>query len=220
MSQFNWLFFYFTAAYRQKGRCFEMKYIIAADEKQTWIQNGITFSYAIVKDTRDEGNRQWKTIKDSPYFECLTAHTAEDVKKFVLTFYAKDQSSTPVFITTEANEDMYRLIQQAYGFGFMDYRTIVLPNVPLKKMQLEVLGTIDPANYGIEWSHDDNFEFERIDIVREKTLGLKFYRTEKFVRYDECLTNREDVCEIRLHPYCSDFGLVKDIDLDFYDYDM
>lgn len=197
-----------------------MKYIIACDEKKTWMQNGVTFSYGIIKETREDGNSQWLTIKDSPYFEYLSAHTAEDVKKYTLTFYAKDQRSTPVFITIEANEDMYRLIQQAYKCGFVDYHTIALPNIPFEKMQFDVLGEIDPSDYETEWSHDDNFEFERIEIVREKTLGLKFYRTEKFVRYDERLTGREDVCEIRLHPFCSDFNLVKDIELDFYDYDM
>jgi hypothetical protein len=197
-----------------------MKYIIACDQKKTWMQNGITFSYGIVSETREEGNRRWKTIKDSPYFEQLTAHTAEDVKAYTLTFYAKNQNSAPVFVTTEGNEDMRRLVQQAYGFSFMDYHTIVLPNIPFKRMQFESIENIDPSGYEVEWSGDDNFEYEKIEVVREKTLGLKFYRTEKFVQYDECLTNREDVCEIRLHPYCSDFNLVKDIELDYYDYDM
>jgi len=190
-----------------------MKYVISALEKGTWMYGGVHFAFAYVCNTREEGNKQWSTIKDSGYFDCLIARKAETVKTHNLTFYAKDQDSAPLFATLQANEDMFRLVCQVYGDCVMEHHKIALPDIPFEKMEFDVVAELNPADHGL----DD--EFDRIEVVREKTLGGTFYWTGKSVRYDEMLTGHEDMYEERLHPYCSHFELVEDVVLEFRDYD-
>ena len=191
-----------------------MKYIISALEKNTWMYGGVDFAYSYICNTREEGNKKWSTLKNGGHFDYLVARKSEAVKTFDLTVYAKDQHSTPLFATLQANDDMIRLVYQVYGDCVIDNHKIALPNIPFEKMEFDIVAELNPADHGL----DD--EFDRIKVVREKTLGGTYYWTSKDVRYDEMLTGHEDMCEERLHPYCTHFDLVKDVVLEFRDYDI
>ena len=191
-----------------------MKYIISVDTRKTWELNGATLSYAIIKDTREEGNDQWKYVKDSVWFENPSAHKAEKFKTFDFFVFSKKQDSAPLFATTEFSESIRRLFEQAYSAPMchIEHCKLILPDVKFEKMEFEVLEEIDNKPYERNYMH--------IYVVREKQFGIKFYYSETWARYDEIIDNREDVCEMRLHPYCSDFKLVERVELEYCDEDM
>lgn len=191
-----------------------MKYIISALEKNTWMYGSVDFAYSYICNTREEGNKKWSILKNGGHFDYLVARKAETVKTFDLTVYAKDQDSTPLFATLQANDDMLRLVCQVYGDCVIENHKIALPNISFEKMEFDVVAELNPADHGL------GDEFDRIEVVREKTLGGTYYWTSKDVRYDEMLTGHEDMCEERLHPYCTHFDLVKDVVLEFRDYDI
>lgn len=197
-----------------------MKYIISVDTQNTFELGGTKLSYAIIKDTREEGNDQWKYVKNSRWYENPSAHKAEEneFKTFDFFLIGKRQDEKPLFATTIFNDEMRRLFEQAYTpnrFCHVEKEILVLPNIPFDKMKFDVIESLDEEEYSNEYD-----DFMQINVVREKKYGIKYIVSEKNCRYDEMLTNREDVCEIRLHPFCSDFNLVRDIELEYSDYDM
>ena len=189
------------------------KFIITADLK-SWTLGGLEFSKAFVLKTKNEGNQEWKLLKENSHFHDLHASKGNP-KELNLTLFQKKQGEKPFFATIEYCDDMDRLLDVVYGKHDFDCIKIVLPDIPFKKMQFDNIEKLNAEEYCDEY--DDWME---LTVVRERMFGQKFIISNKNVRYDEMMTNREDVCEIRLHPYCSDFNLVKDIELGYDDYDM
>lgn len=194
-----------------------MKYIITADTQKTWTLGNLSASQARVFDDKTEGNKKWLAMKENSFFENLLPTKADDVKTVTVTLFQKKQGEKPLFASLESNWDMIRLFEMAYGSCVTDQFTYVLPEKDLEKAEFDVIEELNPDDYP---DSDGDNEFHSISVVREKEHGSKFYLTERFVRYDEMLTGREDVCEICLHPYVSDFNLVKEIEAAYDDYDM
>ena len=195
-----------------------MYYVIGADTRRIRLNNGSDFyeSYAVVNTDRNEANRCWKSMSTNGNFNYIHTTKAQNIKRFILTKYVKTQFDVPVFMTICEDHLEVERICSILGHRLYSFSNeIVIPDIPLDKMEFDTIESLNPEEYS-----DEDTEYMRIRIVREKTFGLKFYLTEEYARYDEILTNREDVCEIRLHPYCSDFRLVKDIELAYDDYDM
>ena len=198
-----------------------MKYIITADTRKSWTIGNLDGSHAYVFDDKITANKRWLEMKNNSYFENLFPSKAEDVEIGTIVLLQTKQGEKPLFASAEYNEDVFRLFEQAYGGKSLcniDKFKYVLPKATIQKMEFDTLGELDPDDYDDEDYKDGRFH--SITIVREKKHGCKFYMTERFARYDEILTGREDVCEIRLHPYVSDFNLVKDIEVLYDDYDM
>lgn len=189
-----------------------MNYIITADTSKSWTIGEMDACTAEVIQDRNEANKKWVQMKNNTYFSNMKASKAQNIKKHYLRLYQTKQRNKPIFASEEKSWDIARLFRQAYGSMNYEEFMYVLPDVDFGKMKFDHIADLDPKTYGED--------YETISVVREKEFGSKFYLTTTFARYDEMLDGREDVCEIRLHPYCSDFKLVEEIEFEYRDYDM
>ena len=189
-----------------------MKYIITTDIEKLITLDNISVASSYVFTNRNEANTKWKEIKNREYFEYISTHTVEDVVVRCLSLYQTKQFTRPIFASIETSFDLSRLFTKAYGDCIVEQYKFALPKIPFEKMEFNIIMELDISKY--------NEKFHRAYVVREKSLDTKLIISERFVKYDEMLYGRENVCEVRLHPYCSDFTLVKDVELGYYDYDM
>jgi len=189
-----------------------MKYVISADTVESYAIGGLSMFESFVYDNTSRANSKWAELKTNEYFENVSAHTLDEVITRTLTLYQVQQFEKPKFASVSAPLEIERLFNQAYGACVSTGFTLALPRKPFEQMRFDKVDEIDAS--------DSPDGFHKITVVRENLLGTKLIISERFTRFDEMLTGRKDVCQVRLHPYCSDFNLVKEIELGHYDYDM